>query len=82
MNYFQEFVGDLAKTVTTSKKDDFVLECLGVLSNLHLPDLDWAEIFNHFNMIDWMQDMITANTTEPDMILEVNFYDALPLAYN
>lgn len=68
----QEFVGDLAKAIVESRSEDFVLECLGVLSNLYLPDLDWAEVFRHFNMIAWVQKKISSNTVEPDLILQVN----------
>lgn len=71
---FQEFVGDLAKAATESKKEDFVLECVGVLSNLHLPDLDWAEIFKHFNMIEWVRSILTSNNKEPDSILQVRLF--------
>lgn len=68
---FQEFVGDLAKAATESKKEDFVLECLGILSNLFLPDLDWAEIFKHFKMLDWIRNILKSNSTEPDLVLQV-----------
>lgn len=67
----QEFVGDLAKAVVESRNEDFILECLGVLSNLYLPDLDWAEVFRHFDMISWVQKVISSNTAEPDLILQV-----------
>ncbi|XP_017772708.1 PREDICTED: kinesin-associated protein 3 [Nicrophorus vespilloides] len=66
-----EFVGDLAKAATESKKESFVLECIGVLSNLHLSDLDWAEIFKHFNMMSWVKDILISNSAEPDIILNV-----------
>ncbi|KAF2899927.1 hypothetical protein ILUMI_06266 [Ignelater luminosus] len=68
---FIEFVGDLAKAVTESKNENFVLECLGVLSNLHLPDLDWCEIFKHFNMLAKLKGVITGNNVEPDLQLQV-----------
>ncbi|KAK9720460.1 hypothetical protein QE152_g22020 [Popillia japonica] len=68
---FIEFVGDLAKAATESKKEEFVLECVGVLSNLHLPDLDWAEIFKHFDMVDWIRNILISNSREPDLILQV-----------
>lgn len=65
-------MGDLAKAVTDSKNEDFILECLGVLSNLSLPDLDWAEIFKHFDMVSWISNIIGLNTAEPDFILQVS----------
>lgn len=64
-------MGDLAKAAVESKKPEFVIECVGVLSNLHLPDLDWAEIFKHFDMIDWIKNILTSNQMEPDIILQV-----------
>ncbi|KAF5288020.1 hypothetical protein FQA39_LY15549 [Lamprigera yunnana] len=68
---FIEFVGDLAKAVTESKNENFVLECLGVLSNLYLPDLDWCEIFKHFNMTAKLRGILTNNTSEADLLLQV-----------
>lgn len=68
---FIEFVGDLAKAVTESRKENFVLECLGVLSNLCLPDLDWCEIFKHFNMIPKLKGALTSNNSEADLLLRV-----------
>lgn len=67
---FIEFVGDLAKATMESKKEDFILECLGVLANLHLADLDWAEIFKHFDMIQWFNTVLRSNAQQ-DYILQV-----------
>lgn len=68
---FIEFVGDLAKAVTESKNEAFILECLGVLANLHLTDLDWSEIFKHFNLVTKLKGYLTTNNVEPDLQLEV-----------
>lgn len=63
----------MAKAVTESKRDDFVLECLGVLSNLHMPDLDWAEIFKHFDMTARLKEIVQSNNTEADLVLQVKY---------
>ncbi|ENN77365.1 kinesin-associated protein 3 [Dendroctonus ponderosae] len=68
---FIEFVGDIAKAIVRSKNLDFVTECIGILSNLHLPDLDWAEIFKHFGMADWIIHTISMNNTDPELVLQV-----------
>ncbi|XP_018577542.1 kinesin-associated protein 3 isoform X2 [Anoplophora glabripennis] len=68
---FIEFVGDIAKAVVESKDEDFVRECIGILSNLHLPDLDWAEIFKHFDMIKWVKNILSSNNTEAELVLQV-----------
>lgn len=64
-------MGDIAKAVVESKEEDFVRECVSILSNLHLPDLDWAEIFRHFNMIKWITNVIRSNNTDPELVLQV-----------
>lgn len=68
---FIEFVGDIAKAVVESKGEDFIRECVGILSNLHLPDLDWAEIFKHFDMIKWVKNIITSNNSDAELVLHV-----------
>ncbi|KAJ3650752.1 hypothetical protein Zmor_016832 [Zophobas morio] len=68
---FVEFVGDIAKAVVESKEDDFVVECVGILSNLNLPELDWAEIFKHFDMLKWVEKIIRSNNTDPELVLQV-----------
>ncbi|XP_066251410.1 kinesin-associated protein 3 [Euwallacea similis] len=68
---FIEFVGDISKAVVESKDLDFVTESIGVLSNLHLPDLDWAEIFKHFGMANWIKQIISINNTDPELVLQV-----------
>jgi hypothetical protein len=68
---FVEFVGDIAKAVVESKEDDFVMECVGILSNLNLPELDWAEIFKHFDMLKWVEKTIRSNNADPELVLQV-----------
>ncbi|XP_050309550.1 kinesin-associated protein 3 [Anthonomus grandis grandis] len=68
---FLEFVGDISKAVVESKNLDFVRECIGILSNLHLPDLDWAEVFKHFKMANWIKKIISVNSTDPELVLQV-----------
>lgn len=68
---FIAFVGDLAKGVVESRNMDFVTECVGTLSNIHLPDLDWMEIFKHFSMLEWVRGIISENNTDPELVLQV-----------
>ncbi|CAH0558068.1 unnamed protein product [Brassicogethes aeneus] len=68
---FVEFVGDVAKATVDSPEENFVRECIGILSNLHLPDLDWAEIFRHFEMVKWIKNVIGSNSTDPELVLQV-----------
>ncbi|CAH1183421.1 unnamed protein product [Phaedon cochleariae] len=68
---FIEFVGDIAKAVVESRDEDFIRECIGILSNIYLPDLDWAEIFKHFDMVKWVKNIISSNNADAELILHV-----------
>ena len=70
-NLFIEFIGDLADAVHRAENEEFVLECIGILGNLTLPDLDFTRILKEFELIDWMKDRIVPNSGEDDLILEI-----------
>jgi len=55
---FQEFVGDIAKAVVDCPNEDFVVECVGVLGNMTLPDLDFCQLMQRFNLILWVQNIL------------------------
>ena len=40
---FIEFIGDIADAVHRAENDEFVLECVGILGNLTLSDLDYTK---------------------------------------
>lgn len=54
----QDFVGDLASALTECKDEEFVVECLGILGNLSLPDLDYSQILHKFNLIPWIRNAL------------------------
>lgn len=54
-NKLQEFVGDFAMALTQSDCQDFVLEIIGVMGNLVLPDLDYSQILQRCNLIPWIR---------------------------
>ena len=41
---FIEFIGDIADAVHRAENDEFILECVGILGNLTLPDLDFTRL--------------------------------------
>ena len=70
-NLFIEFIGDIADAVHRADNEEFVLECVGILGNLTLPDLDFTRILKEFEMIYWMRERIVPNSGEDDLILEI-----------
>lgn len=54
----QDFVGDLAKILTECDEEEFSVECLGILGNLALADLDYSQIIHNFNLIPLIRTML------------------------
>lgn len=69
--HFVEFVGDFAMALNQSDSQDFVLEIVGVLGNLALPDLDYFQILQRCNLIPWIRNNLVPGKAQDDLVLEV-----------
>ncbi|XP_014204184.1 kinesin-associated protein 3 [Copidosoma floridanum] len=67
---FVEFVGDFAMAVTQSECKDFVVEVVGVMGNLSLPDLDYSQILQRCNLIPWIRNTLVPGKAPDDLVLE------------
>ncbi|KAK3581891.1 hypothetical protein CHS0354_024204 [Potamilus streckersoni] len=70
-NLFIDYISDLADTVIRWEDEEFALECLGVLGNLTIPDLDYELILKEYNLIPWIKNHLQPGTAEDDVVLEV-----------
>ncbi|CAB4058729.1 Kinesin-associated protein 3 [Lepeophtheirus salmonis] len=77
-NLFIEFVGDIADAVGRATSEEFVVECLGILGNLTIPDLDYERILTEYDLVPWMKkklDSAIKNDApfmdDDDLILEI-----------
>ncbi|XP_061594997.1 kinesin-associated protein 3a [Cololabis saira] len=70
-NLFLDHVGDLAAQISEDQPEEFVMECLGTLANLTLPDLDWALVLTEYDLVPYLKDKLTPGSAEDDLILEV-----------
>uniref|UniRef100_A0A1L8DUQ1 Putative kinesin associated protein kap n=1 Tax=Nyssomyia neivai TaxID=330878 RepID=A0A1L8DUQ1_9DIPT len=68
--HFVDFVGDLAKILTECDDEGFVVECLGILGNLALPDLDYSQILHNFNLIQWIRQVLVPGKMQDDIVLD------------
>ena len=68
---FIEFIGDIADAVHRAENDEFILECVGILGNLTLPDLDFTRLLTEFELVDWMKGRLLPHSGEDDLILEI-----------
>uniref|UniRef100_A0A8C7VGF5 Kinesin-associated protein 3 n=1 Tax=Oncorhynchus mykiss TaxID=8022 RepID=A0A8C7VGF5_ONCMY len=49
-NLFIDYVGDLAAQTGVQEREEYVIECLGTLANLTIPDLDWELVLKEYNL--------------------------------
>ncbi|XP_054284614.1 kinesin-associated protein 3 [Macrosteles quadrilineatus] len=68
---FIDFVGDLANVVATQPSDDFTLECVGLLANLTLAELDYSTLLQQYNLVSWITRQLVPGNTPDDLVLEV-----------
>lgn len=67
-------MGDLANVVATQPSDDFTLECVGLLANLTLAELDYSTLLQQYNLVSWITRQLVPGNTPDDLVLEVNAY--------
>ncbi|XP_067108860.1 kinesin-associated protein 3-like isoform X1 [Osmerus mordax] len=68
---FIDYVGDLAAQIRAEGEEEFVMECLGTLANLTIPDLDWELVLREYNLVPYLKDRLKPGSAEDDLILEV-----------
>ncbi|CAK6977724.1 kinesin-associated protein 3a isoform X1 [Scomber scombrus] len=68
---FLDHVGDLAVQISDDEAEEFVIECLGTLANLTIPDLDWALVLQDYNLVPYLKNRLKPGSAEDDLILEV-----------
>ncbi|XP_077572431.1 kinesin-associated protein 3a [Stigmatopora nigra] len=68
---FLDHVGDLAAQISLEQSEEYMIECLGTLANLTIPDLDWALVLQEYNLVPYLKDRLKPGAAEDDLILEV-----------
>ncbi|XP_006887522.1 PREDICTED: kinesin-associated protein 3 [Elephantulus edwardii] len=57
-NLFIDYVGDLAAQISNDEEEEFVIECLGTLANLTIPDLDWELVLKEYKLVPYLKDKL------------------------
>ena len=70
-NLFIDYVGDLAAQISSDEEEEFVIECLGTLVNLTIPDLDWELVLKEYKLVPFLKDKLKLGAAEDDLVLEV-----------
>ncbi|XP_078603734.1 kinesin-associated protein 3-like isoform X3 [Branchiostoma floridae x Branchiostoma japonicum] len=69
-NMFVEYVADLANSIKNCEDDDFVIECLGILGNLTIPDLNYELLLQEYDLVSFIKDKLKPGNAEDDVVLE------------
>ncbi|RZF32208.1 hypothetical protein LSTR_LSTR004071 [Laodelphax striatellus] len=77
-HFFVDFIGDLAAALTCCQNTDwfssqkyFLYECIGILGNLTLPDINYCQLLNEYNLIPWIKSNLVAGKAKADIVLLV-----------
>ncbi|XP_072014617.1 kinesin-associated protein 3-like [Amphiura filiformis] len=70
-NLFIEYISDVASIVKNSDDEELVVEALGILANLTIPDLDYELILKEYNLVPWIKGKLEPGAGEDDLVLEV-----------
>ncbi|ELU10175.1 hypothetical protein CAPTEDRAFT_219515 [Capitella teleta] len=68
---FIDYISDLANAIKTEESEDFKLECVGILGNLTIPDLDYELLLKEYDLVPWIKHKLMPGSAEDDLVLEV-----------
>jgi len=68
---FINFISDLANIIKNYRDEEFVVECVGVLGNLNIPELEYSMMLKEFDMLTYIKSKIIPGAAEDDLMLEV-----------
>lgn len=60
----------MAKIITVSDEESFIVECIGILGNLSLPDLDYSQILHKFSLIPWIRKVLVPGKFKDDLVID------------
>ena len=70
LDYIDELVSLFLQTACDPKHDDLFIEIMGILSNLSIPDFDYAKLITSFNLLDILSKIMTKSLQTPLRIKE------------
>ncbi|CAH1786263.1 unnamed protein product [Owenia fusiformis] len=69
---FLDYIPQLCETIVSKVEDeDFMIECIGILANLTMEDLDYELILQEYKIVPWIKDKLQPGNAEDDLVLEV-----------
>lgn len=62
--FLQDYISDLTMAILKNNDEDFILECVGILANLTISDLDYELLLREYDLIPWIH-----NKLKPGVII-------------
>ncbi|XP_054159708.1 kinesin-associated protein 3-like [Oppia nitens] len=72
---FIDYHKQLIEIMVNETKEEIIVECLAIISNLTLTQIDWYSLFIEYNLFEWIYERIkVGNTTDDDIILQLAIF--------
>jgi len=69
---FIDYHKQLIQTMVTNDNEEVVVDCIAILSNLTLSQINWNSLFIEYKIFEWIEHRIKAgNTIEDDIVLQI-----------
>ncbi|CAB4032785.1 kinesin-associated 3 isoform X2, partial [Paramuricea clavata] len=68
---FVPFIADLANAIKTFSDEEFVVEAVGILGNIAVRGLDYAQLLTKYDMLSYIKSKLQPGSAEDDLVLEV-----------
>ena len=54
-NEFVQYISDIANAITNVSSTEFIIECIGTLGNLNIPELDFKKLLQQCQLLGWIK---------------------------
>lgn len=68
---FMNYISDLAGMIKNYQDEEYVVECVGILGNLNIPEVEYSLMLKEYNLLDYIKSKIKPGNAEDDLVLEV-----------
>ncbi|XP_065068315.1 kinesin-associated protein 3-like [Rhopilema esculentum] len=68
---FMNYIPDLANIIKSYGDEEFVIECVGILGNLNVPDMDYSVMLKEYDLLAYIKSKLIPGAVEDDLVLEV-----------
>lgn len=70
-NLFIDYIGDLVEAMMQKDNEEYALECLGIMGNLTIPELNYELILKEYNLVPWIKNKLQPGNHADDVVLEI-----------